>query len=43
MAVAKINIHMKSSFPNRVKRQFNNRCSNANTKFGDHVLEKRSS
>ena len=31
---------MKSSFPKRVKRQSKNRCCDANTEFGDHVLEK---
>ena len=38
-----IHIHMKSSFPKRVKRQSKNRYGNANGKFGDHVLEKNSS
>ena len=34
---------MKSSFLKRSKRQSKNRVCNANAKFGDDILEKRSS
>ena len=36
------NMHMKSSFPKRVKRQSKNRGCNGNGMFGDHALEKSS-